>query len=167
MWGLIIFSKATCKPILYLTLTFLKKIMSTEIPSKNLGANNDPTVNNRQTGFYWIRIYDSWFLTKYYSQEDLFYFPGHFDGVDPKELHEIDERKLDKKFEGYKRKTFDIAAQTKPARLVGYYWVLHDAMWFAAYYLSLMDEFYFPGQVIGFDTPDLDEIDEKRIERIK
>jgi hypothetical protein len=94
--------------------------MSTEIPSKNSEANNDPTLNSRQTGSYWIRIDDSWFLTKYYSNKNLFYFPGYFDGIDPTELHEIDPRKLDKKFEEHKRKTFNIAEQIKTVRLEGY-----------------------------------------------
>lgn len=47
----------------------------------------------------------------------------------------------------------------------GYYWVRHDDMWFAAYYLSSEDIFYFPGQTIGFDPSELEEIDEQKIER--
>lgn len=47
----------------------------------------------------------------------------------------------------------------------GYYWVRHDAMWFAAYYLSSEDVFYFPGQTIGFDPSELEKIDEQKIER--
>jgi len=80
-------------------------------------------------------------------------------------LHEVEERRLDKNFEGYKRKTPNMAEQAKPNRSDGYYWVLHDAMWFATYYLSSRDEFYFPGQIYGFDPPQLDEIDERRIEK--
>ena len=80
-------------------------------------------------------------------------------------MHEVEERRLDKNFEGYKRKTPNMAEQAKPNRSDGYYWVLHDAMWFATYYLSSRDEFYFPGQIYGFDPPQLDEIDERRIEK--
>jgi len=138
--------------------------MSDEIPSNTTKANNDSIANKRESGCYWVRTDDRWFLTKYYSREDLFYFPGHFDGIDPKELHEIDERRLDKKFEGYKRKTPIMAEQAKPNRKDGYYWVLHDAMWFATYYQSSEDVFYFPGQTNGFDPPELEEIDEHRIE---
>jgi len=141
------------------------QLMSTEKTSNTSGINIDSAALKRETGSYWVRIDGGWFLTKYYFREDLFYFPGHFDGIDPKELHEIDERRLDKQFEEYKRKIPNMAEQAKPNRKDGYYWVLHDAMWFATYYLSSEDVFYFPGQTIGFDPPELEEIDEHRIER--
>lgn len=141
--------------------------MNTVISSNNLEEDNNSTANNRESGYYWVKFDNNWILALFFSHENLFYFAGYFAGIDPKELHEIDPRKLDKKFEGYKRKTFGLIEQTKPARLEGYYWVLHDAMWFATYYLSSKDEFYFPGQVIGFDPTDLEEIDEQRIERSK
>jgi hypothetical protein len=141
--------------------------MRSGISSDKTEKNNDTHSKNRGTGSYWVRIDDSWFLTMYFSNKNQFYFPGYFDGVDPKELHEIDERKLDKKFEGYKKKSFDITEQSKPARLEGYYWVLHDAMWFATFYRPSIDEFFFSGQTIGFNPSDLDEIDELRIERNK
>lgn len=139
--------------------------MSAIITSNTSGANNGSSIIIRETGYYWVRIDDGWFLTRCYAKKDLFYFPGYFDGIDPKELHEIDERKLDKKFEGYKRKTPDNKRLTKSDRQEGYYWVMHDAMWFATYYLSSKDEFYFPGQPIGFNPQELEEIDEQRIER--
>jgi hypothetical protein len=120
--------------------------MSTKITPSTSSNNIDFKAIIRETGFYWVRIDDRWILTKYYSKEDLFYFPSYFDGTDPKELHEIDERKLDKIFEGYKRKIPDNKKHTKSDRQEGYYWVMHDAMWFATYYLSSKDEFYFPGQ---------------------
>ena len=50
-------------------------------------------------------------------------------------------------------------------RKEGYYWVRHDNMWFATYYLSSEGVFYFPGQIIGFDPSELEEIDEQKIER--
>lgn len=139
--------------------------MDTPITTNNLEDNHSEIKVNRETGTYWVRIDDAWFLTKYYSRNGLFYFPGYFDGFAQKELIEIDERRLEKKFEGHKRKTFDNVEQSKPVRQEGYYWVLHDAMWFATYYLSSKDEFFFPGQIYGFDPPQLDEIDERRIER--
>lgn len=126
---------------------------------------NDTTTNSRETGFYWVRIDNGWFLTNYYAKKGLFYFPGYFDGVEPKELHEIDERRLGKKFEGHKSRTHFVDQQAKLDRQEGYYWVMHDAMWFATYYLFSKDEFYFPGQTIGFDPSELEEIDERRIER--
>ena len=138
--------------------------MNTGIRPNSSGDENK-SLNNRETGFYWVRFDNDWFLAKYYDHENLFYFSGYFEGIDPKELHEIDERRLDKKFEGYKRKTLNIVEQAKPVRKEGYYWVMHDAMWFAAYYLSSKEEFYFPGQVIGFDPSELEDIDERRIKR--
>lgn len=139
--------------------------MNTEITPNTSGNDNGSSAINRETGFYWVRIDDSWFLTKYYSRKYLFYFPGYFDGFALKELHEIDERRFDKKFEGHKRKVFDIVEHSEPVRQEGYYWVLHDAMWFATYYLSSKDEFFFPGQIYGFDPTQLEEIEEQRIER--
>lgn len=139
--------------------------MSDEIPTNTAKANNDSAAINRETGFYWVRIDDSWYLTKYYSHKDLIYFPGYFDGFAQKDLHEIDERRLDKKFDGYKRKNRNIEVQAKQKREDGYYWVQHDAMWFAAYYLSSKDEFFFPGQIYGFDPPQLEEIEDQQIER--
>lgn len=139
--------------------------MNTEITSNTSGNDNGSAAINRETGSFWVRIDNNWFLTKYYSQEELFYFPGYFDGIDQKELHKIDERRLYKKLEGYKKKTNNIAEHVKTNRKDGYYWVQHDAMWFATYYLSSEDVFYFPGQTIGFDPPELEEIDEQRIER--
>lgn len=139
--------------------------MNTEITSNTSEVNDDSGAIKRETGFYWVRIDDCWFLTKYYSHKDLFYFPGYFDGFAQKELHEIDERRLDKKFEGHKRRTPNMAEQAEPNRKDGYYWVQHDAMWFATYYLSSKNEFYFPGQIYGFDPPQLEEIDEQRIKR--
>lgn len=138
--------------------------MNTKVTSNTSSNNIDFKSIIRETGFYWVKIEDSWFLTKYIAREDLFYFPGYFDGIAPKELHEIDERRLDKKFEGHKRKAHFVEEQAKLERKEGYYWVLHDAMWFATYYLSSKDEFYFPGQTLGFDPQDLEEIDEQRIE---
>jgi len=139
--------------------------MNTEITQNTTGSGNCSASIIRETGFYWVRIDDSWFLTKYFSRKDIFYFPGYFDGFAQKELHEIDERRLDKKFEGYKRKKHYIEEQGKQNLEDGYYWVLHDAMWFATYYLSSKDEFFFPGQIYGFDPTQLDDIDEQRIER--
>lgn len=53
----------------------------------------------------------------------------------------------------------------KSNREVGYYWVMHDYMWFLTQYSSSEDVFYFPGQYIGFDPQSLQKIDERRIER--
>ena len=139
--------------------------MSAIITSNTSVVNNGFSTILRETGYYWVRIDEVWFLTKYYNRENLFYFPGYFDGTDPKELHEIDDKKLDKKFEGYKRKSINIAEQAEPVRQEGYYWVMHDAMWFATYYLLSKGGFYFSGQTIGFDPEELEEIDEQRIER--
>jgi|GEM_PF-6345307 len=50
-------------------------------------------------------------------------------------------------------------------REMGYYWVMHDGMWFVAYYNPSDNEFYFSGQSIGFDPQRLDTIDERKIER--
>ena len=139
--------------------------MNTGITSNTSGVNNGSVATTRETGFYWVRIDGAWFLTKYYSLEDLFYFPGYFDGIDPKELHEIDERKIDKKFEGHKSRTHFVEQLAKLDRQEGYYWVMHDAIWFATYYLTSKNEFYFPSQTIGFDPQELEELDEQRIER--
>lgn len=138
--------------------------MNEETSPNTSATKNDFSTIHRGTGAYWVRIDDAWFLTKYYDHEDLFYFLGYFDGVEPKELHEIDERKLDKKFEGHKSRTH-LVEQAKLDRQEGYYWIMHDAMWFAAYYLSSKNEFYFPGQTIGFDPQELEEIDEQSIVR--
>lgn len=137
--------------------------MSTKITSNSSEASNGSAATKLETGFYWVRIDDSWFLTQYYSRKELFYFPGYFDGFGLNELHEIDKRRLDKKFVGHKRKVFDIIHQTESSRPEGYYWVLHDAMWFASYYLPSKNEFFFPGQIYGFDPAQLDEIDEQQI----
>jgi len=133
----------------------------------NLTSNSNEQPNSiRETGFYWVKTDETWIITQFYSHENLFYFPGYFDGIDPKQLQEVDPIRLDKKFEGHKRKTPYNKEQAELVRQEGYYWVMHDAMWFATYYLSSEDEFYFPGQQIGFDASDLQEIDEQRIERV-
>jgi len=44
---------------------------------------------------------------------------------------------------------------------------MHDSMWFATYYISSEDVFCFPGQIIGFDPSELEEIEEQRIEKIE
>jgi len=53
----------------------------------------------------------------------------------------------------------------KVNRQNGYYWVMHDYMWFLTLYNYTEDVFYFPGQYIGFAPQHLQEIDERRIER--
>lgn len=46
----------------------------------------------------------------------------------------------------------------------GYYWVIHDYMWFIAFYNPSEDEFYLSEQPIVFDPERLDQIDERIIE---
>jgi hypothetical protein len=53
--------------------------MNSEINSNISEVNNDSAPTKRETGYYWVRIDEGWFITKYYSQEDLFYLPGYFD----------------------------------------------------------------------------------------
>ncbi len=127
--------------------------------------SNEQSASTRETGFYWVKTNVAWHITQYYSRENLFYFPGYFEGIEPNQLHEIDPIRLDKKFEGHKRKSPYNKEQAELVRQEGYYWVMHDAMWFATYYLPSEDEFYFPGQQIGFGISDLQEIDEQQIER--